>query len=62
MDDQDDAPKTLGPSWEHLSVRNTRSEHQRKVDAFNENQRRRGSRKRWHDFYPEDAANDPAKE
>lgn len=61
MDDQDDALKTLGPSWVHLSARDTRTEQQKQIDACNERKRRSGSQKRWHDYYPEDAANDPAK-
>ena len=62
MDDQDDAPKTLGPGWAHLFLRDNRSAKDRQIAEFNERKRRSGSRKRWHDYHPEDAANDPPKD
>ena len=57
MDDQPEPPLTPGP-FAHLVRREPRSERQQRIDAFNEHQRRRGSRKRWHDYFPDEAAND----
>jgi len=57
MDDQTQPPDASHP-FGHLCLRDTRSQKERMIAEFNERQRRRGSRKRWHDYYPEDAAND----
>jgi hypothetical protein len=57
MEDQPEPPLTPGP-FAHLARREPRSEQQQRIDAFNEHQRRRGSRKRWHDYFPDEAAND----
>ena len=57
MDDQPDPPKIPGP-FAHQALRDSRSNKERQIAEFNERQRRRGSRKRWHDYHPDDAAND----
>lgn len=59
MDDQPEKPRTPGP-FAHLA-HNTLPEREAQIIAFNDRQRRKGSRKRWHDYFPEDAANDPPK-
>jgi|GEM_PF-3217274 len=61
MDDQDDATHPSAASWAHLNLRDRRTDLEKEIASFNEGQRRRGSKKRWHDFYP-DPVNDPAKE
>jgi len=58
MDDQPETPRNPGP-FAHLAHKPL-TEREAQIIAFNDAQRRKGSRKRWHDFHPEDAANDPA--
>lgn len=60
MDDQPEPPKSPGP-FAHLAHK-PMPELEAQIIAFNDRQRRRGSRKRWHDYFPAAPANDPAKE
>lgn len=48
----DDKRKPLGPGWDHLFQRDTRTPEERAEAEFNERARRRGSRKRWRDYHP----------
>ncbi len=61
MDDLPEPPSNPGP-FAHLALRDSRGQKERKIAEFNERQRRRGNRKRSHDYFPEDIANDPPEE
>jgi len=61
MDDQPETPKNPGP-FAHLALRDTRTAREREIAEFNERKRRNGSRKRWHDYFPDGAANEPRRE
>jgi len=56
MDDQPEPPRTPGP-FAHLAHKSL-AERDAKILAFNDAQRRKGSRKRWHDYFSEEAANE----
>jgi hypothetical protein len=57
MDDQPDTTKNPGP-FAHLAVRDPRTAREKEIAEFNERKRRSGSRKRWHDYWPDPSAND----
>ena len=57
MNEQPEPPCKPGP-FAHLALRDTRTERERHITEFNEGQRRRGRKERWHDFHWEAAAND----
>lgn len=57
MDDQPETPKNPGP-FAHLALRDTRTAREREIAEFNERKRRSGSRKRWHDYFPQDPGNE----
>lgn len=47
--DNKDEPKTLGPGWDHLFIRDTRSEEEKRAAESQEYARRKGRKtKGWH--------------
>lgn len=47
--DEKDEPKTLGPGWDHLFLRDSRSDEEKRAAEAKESARRRGRRtKGWH--------------
>lgn len=47
--DEKDEPKTLGPGWDHLFRKDTRSDEERRAAEAKESARRKGRRtKGWH--------------
>lgn len=47
--DKNDEPKTLGPGWDHLFMKDTRDEEEKRAAEAKESARRRGRKtKGWH--------------